>query len=200
MKQQTTLLATIATASAIKLSSKMDFFGIDIPDIPGVPDIPDILGDGVEIMGDGLDDFGDMMEDGYNITKEGLEDIGNTTYDGLNNIGESTLNGLDTIGEELYDVGESTYDGLQIGTDFVETQGSEIGNFVEDDVGGFVVDDIGGSFTDAYDWTSSEGNWEAFGKTLLAGGALVFEGDFDGAYDVLSNEELYTEEFWDDLE
>ena len=35
---------------------------------------------------------------------------------------------------------------------------------------------------------------------MMMGGKLFFEGDFDGAGDVWGNDEMYTGEFWDDLE
>ena len=201
MKQSTTLLATLATAQAIKLSSKAKFIpGLDIPDIPIISDIPDVLGDGIDIMGQGLNEVGDIVVDGYDITMGGLEDIGKISYDGLTDLGDITYDGLAPIGQGLYDLPELTVEGFDAGIDFVGTQGSEFVNVMEDDVGGFIVDDIGGGFTDAYDWASNDGNWEAFGKTFLAGGKLFFEGDFDGAGQVWGNDEHYTEKFWDDLD
>jgi len=41
-----------------------------------------------------------------------------------------------------------------------------------DDVGNFVID-VGEGVIDTYDWVSSDGNWEALGKTLMAGGAMI---------------------------
>ena len=195
MKQSIALLATLACAQATKLSSRVKFISI-----PSFDDITDVFDDGIDIIGDGLTDFGDIIVDGYDITVGGLEDLGEMTIDGFNA-------GVDFVVEDVgdfivEDIGDFVVE--DIGDFVVEDIGDfvvdDVGSFVVDDVGGFVVDDIGGGFTDAWDWASNDGNWAAFGKTMLAGGKLFFEGDFDGAGDVWGNDELYTEKFWNDLE
>ena len=44
------------------------------------------------------------------------------------------------------------------------------------------------------------GNWEAMGKTLMIGGNQFFTGDFDGAGDTLGNSDMYSEQWWKDME
>ena len=75
----------------------------------------------------------------------------------------------------------------------------QVVSFVADDDGSLVVDDSGKGSRDAQDWDSKDGNWEVFGEAMLAGGKLFLE-RLDGAGDVLGNEDLYKENFWNDLE
>ena len=182
MKQSTTLGATLACAQAIQLSSKAEFIPMPsgIPDIPIVSDIPDVVNDGIDYIDTGLTDFGDIVIDGIDVTIGGIEDIGIGIEDMGTLIYDDVLEPTGTFTyDELTYLGTGFYD---VTTDFVGFDHDDVadfvvddaGSFVIDDVGGFVVDDIGGVVTDTYDWASSEGNWEAFGKTILGGYSLYF--------------------------
>ena len=176
MKQSATLGATLACAQAIQLSSKAEIIPIpsfDIPDIPIVSDIPDVVNDGIDYIDTGLTDFGDIVIDGIDVTIGGIEDMGTLIYDDvLEPTGTFTYDELTYLGTGFYGVTTELvgFDHDDV-ADFVV---DDVGSFVIDDVGSFVVDDIGGVVTDTYDWASNGGNWEAFGKTLLAGYSLYF--------------------------
>merc|ERR1712242_270006 len=180
MKQSTTLGATLACAQAIQLSSKAEFIPMPsgFPDIPIVSDIPDVVNDGIDYIDTGLTDFGDIVIDGIEITIGSIEDI----ETGIEDMGTLIYNDyLEPAGiafdDEIGSLGTGFY---EMTTDFVGFDHDDVadfvvddaGSFVIDDVGGFVVDDIGGVITDTYDWASSSGNWEAFGKTILGGYSL----------------------------
>ena len=203
MKQSITLGVTLACAQAIQLSSKAEVIpgipSFDFPDIPIISDIPDVLNEGIDFIDTGLTDFGDIVIDGIDVTIGSLEPTVTLINEEFTDLGEIVFeDGLEPIGE----MGEIIFEvHIEPGFDkFADFVVDDVGDFVIDDVGGFVVDDIGGVVTDTYDWASSDGNWEAFGKTVLGGYKLYFKGDFDGAAHMWLNEEHYTEEYWDQLD
>ena len=177
MKQSTALLATLACAQATKLSSKSkQWYSFD-----WVNDIPDVLDDGLDYLDQGLDYTISGLDTALDYTVEGLGDFAEYTH--LDDAWDYTVDGLET-----------TYDWTVEGLDDLG-----VTDFVEDDLGGF-FGDIGDGLVDAWDWASNDGNWEAFGKTMLAGGSAFFKGDFDTAGDIWGNDEMYTEKFWNDLD
>ena len=203
MKQSTTLGATLACAQAIKLSSRAEIIpGLPsfptIPDIPIISDIPDVVNVGIDYIDTGITDFGDLVIDGIDVTIGALEPTVTSINADLIDFGElvydDAIEPIGDMGEIIFEPIGPEFDHV---TDFVV---DDIGSVVIDDVGGFIVDDYMGAMDDVYDWTTSKGNWEALGKTVLIGYKHYFDGDFEGAAEVWLNEEHYTEEFWDQLE
>ena len=207
MKQSTALLATLACAQATKLSSKSKFISFD-----WVNDIPDVLDDGLDYLDQGLDYTISGLDTALDYTVGGLEDFAEMTH--LDDAFDYTVGGLDTaldytvegLGDfaeytHLDDAWDYTVDGLETGYEWTADGLDDLGvtDFVEDDLGGF-FGDIGDGLVDAWDWASNDGNWEAFGKTMLAGGSAFFKGDFDTAGDIWGNDDMYTEKFWNDLD
>ena len=61
--------------------------------------------------------------------------------------------------------------------------------------------DVGDAFANSYDWMSDGDNWEALGKTLgVSIKTGIWDGDFEGGWDLFTNGDLYYGDTWDDLE
>ena len=54
-------------------------------------------------------------------------------------------------------------------------------------------------FVDAWDWMSEDGgeNWLALGKVALGTGASIAKGDLEQAWNIITNEDLYDEDYYD---
>ena len=104
-----------------------------------------------------------------------------------------------TIGEGIIDAGEyiGSADGL---SQDLETFGKTItsADFWEQDmknVGEFIIS--GDLFVDGYNWMADESNWEALGKVMLGTGMSLITGDFEQAFKISTNWDLYEGKNWD---
>ena len=215
MKQSTTLGATLACAQAIKLSSKAKFFSIpDIPGIPGIPNIPDIpvvsdipdaFNSGIDYIGTGFADFGDIVMPGIDIITDFGTDVGTIIYDDvLVPVTDPLIDPVNTGLDFVADGSAVIYDNMTeaVGLDHDDVADfvvNDVGSVVVDDVGGFVVD-LGEAYVEIYDWMGGEGNWEAFGKVLLISTDALLSEDYDKAIETMGTPDLYTEEYWNELE
>ena len=60
--------------------------------------------------------------------------------------------------------------------------------------------DFFGGLEDGINWMTDGDNWEALGKTLGTSALLALSGDFEAAGSLLTNEDLYTGEGYDEIE
>ena len=221
----TTLSAVLAIARAIELQTETELipsfslpsFDIGIPSLGGIMDIP-VLGDGLGYIGDGVNIVQDGINTGLDYTLDGLGYVADETVDLIGDI--PVVGGtLVDIGEFGLDVAEFGYDVVSIPFDTLEgltgiplTPSSMLeytwnGDFVDDFVGtvdwvtsGDFIGDTIMAPVDFVNYVSDGGNWEAMGKTLLIGGGALLSGDPEGAAEVWGNKDLYTEDFWDELD
>ena len=140
---------------------------------------------------------------GLETAFQGFEDFGNDALNGLGDFGALTSDLFSGAGTDIanwtVDAGNDIA-GWTIGAgndiaDWTVGAGGDIADWTVGAGNAFI-----GGLDDAWNWVSDGDNWEALGKTLGTSALLAVTGNFEEAGSLLTNEDLYTGEGYDEIE
>ena len=128
------------------------------------------------------EDFVDELENIGKGIADAAETVGEFTLDVFSNIGKSTLALTDYIGSPDGFAGDFGYL-------FTDDFGQDLLNTAESIF-------TGDLFVDGYNWMADGDNWDALGKVAAASWMNVLTGDYESAWNLSTDWDLYEGKNW----
>lgn len=114
---------------------------------------------------------------------------------------DDMIGGIGNFGKNIWDSTTALYDYVASADGLSSDVTYLFSKDFADDVYSVTKDSIvtGEVFADAWDWVTEDGgeNWLALGKVALGTGASIAKGDLEQAWNIITNEDLYDEDYYD---